>query len=63
MIYNTHLVVLQGTVRDMVPVPEMQSLGERYHFEFKVDEKGDALNFLDVAAPLEEKKDGGEALH
>jgi len=40
MIYNTHLVVLQGTGRDMVPVKKMQSLGERYHFEFKADEKG-----------------------
>jgi len=30
----------------MIPVPEMQSLGERYHFEFKADEKGDAPNFL-----------------
>jgi Mu transposase, C-terminal domain len=42
MIDNTHLVVLQGTGRDMVPVPEMQAFGERYHFEFKAHEKGDA---------------------
>jgi len=42
MIDNTHLVVLQGTGRNMVPVPEMQAFGERYHFEFKAHEKGDA---------------------
>ena len=42
MIDNTHLVVLQGTGREMVPVPEMQAFGERYHFTFKAHEKGDA---------------------
>lgn len=42
MIDNTHLVVLQGTGRAMVPVPEMQAFGERYHFAFKAHEKGDA---------------------
>jgi len=42
MIDNTHLVVLQGTGRDMVRVPEMQAFGERYHFAFKAHEKGDA---------------------
>jgi transposase len=42
MIDNTHLVVLQGTGRDMVPVPEMQAFAERYHFAFQAHEKGDA---------------------
>jgi len=55
MIYNTDLVV-QGTGRDMAPVPEMQSLSERYHFEFKADEKGDALNSVHWTWPLRWKK-------
>jgi transposase len=41
MIDNTHVVVLQGTGRDMVPVPEMASFAERYGFEFQAHEKGD----------------------
>jgi hypothetical protein len=42
MIDNTHVVVLQGTGRDMVPVPEMASFAERYGFRFQAHEKGDA---------------------
>ena len=42
MIDNTHVVVLTGTGRDMVPVPEMKAFGERYDFEFQAHEKGDA---------------------
>ncbi len=42
MIDNTHVVVLKGTGADMVPVPEMAAFGERYGFEFKAHEKGDA---------------------
>lgn len=42
MIDNTHVVVLKGTGRDMVPVPEMAAFGERYRFEFRAHEKGDA---------------------
>ena len=42
MIDNTHVVVLQGTGRDMVPVPEMASFAERYGFHFQAHEKGDA---------------------
>lgn len=42
MIDNTHVVVLQGTGRDMVPVPEMQAFSKRYDFQFKAHEKGDA---------------------
>jgi hypothetical protein len=34
MIDNTHVVVLRGSGRDMVPVPEMASFGERFGFEF-----------------------------
>jgi transposase len=39
MIDNTHVVVLQGTGRDMVPVPEMAAFAERYGFRFKAHEK------------------------
>jgi transposase len=42
MIDNTHVVVLKGTGAEMVPVPEMEAFGERYGFEFKAHEKGDA---------------------
>jgi transposase len=42
MIDNTHVVVLRGTGKDMVPVPEMVAFGERYGFEWKAHEKGDA---------------------
>jgi hypothetical protein len=42
MIDNTHLVVLKGTGRDMVPVPEMEVFAERYGFVFRAHEKGDA---------------------
>jgi transposase len=42
MIDNTHVVVLKGTGRDMVPVPEMDAFAERYDFEFRAHEKGDA---------------------
>lgn len=42
MIDNTHVVVLRGTGRDMVPVPEMAAFAERYGFHFQAHEKGDA---------------------
>jgi transposase len=42
MIDNTHVVVLRGTGRDMVPVPEMEAFGDRYNFEFQSHEIGDA---------------------
>lgn len=42
MIDNTHVVVLRGTGRDMVPVPEMAAFAERYGFRFQAHEKGDA---------------------
>jgi transposase len=34
MIDNTHVVVLRGSGRDMVPVPEMAAFGERLGFQF-----------------------------
>lgn len=42
MIDNTNVVVLRGTGATMVPVPEMASFAERYGFEWKAHEKGDA---------------------
>ena len=42
MIDNTHVVVLQGTGRSMVPVPEMAAFAERFGFQFQAHEKGDA---------------------
>ncbi|MHB8878766.1 MAG: IS21/IS408/IS1162 family transposase [Myxococcaceae bacterium] len=42
MIDNTHVVVLKGTGKEMVPVPEMAAFAERYGFRFLAHEKGDA---------------------
>jgi hypothetical protein len=33
---NTHVVVLSGTGRNMVPVPEMAAFAERFGFEFRL---------------------------
>lgn len=42
MIDNTHVVVLRGTGKDMVPVPEMEAFGRRLGFRFVAHAKGDA---------------------
>lgn len=42
MIDNTSVIVLRGTGKGMVPVPEMASFGERFGFEFRAHEIGDA---------------------
>ncbi len=42
LIDNTHVVVLKGTGRDMVPVPEMAAFAERYGFRFQAHAIGDA---------------------
>jgi transposase len=42
LIDNTHVGVLKGTGRAMVPVPEMAAFAERYGFRFQAHEKGDA---------------------
>jgi hypothetical protein len=34
MIDNTHVVVLRGTGREMIPVPEMEAFAERFGFRF-----------------------------
>ena len=42
MIDNTSVIVLRGTGKEMVPVPEMASFAEARGFEFRAHEKGDA---------------------
>lgn len=53
MIDNTHVVVLTGTGKDMIPVPEMVVFGERFGFEFKAHEKGDANRSARVEIPFQ----------
>lgn len=52
MIDNTHLVVLRGTGRDMVPVPEMAAFGERFGFEFVAHAIGHANRSGRVERPF-----------
>ena len=42
MIDNTHVVVLRGTGREMIPVPEMDTFAERFGFRFVAHTIGDA---------------------
>lgn len=42
MVDNTSVIVLYGTGKQMVPVPEMASFAERYGARFEAHEKGDA---------------------
>jgi GNAT superfamily N-acetyltransferase len=52
MIDNTHVVVLRGTGREMVPVPEMAAFGERLGFHFAAHEIGDANRSGRVERPF-----------
>ena len=52
MIDNTHVVVLRGTGKNMVPVPEMAAFAERYGFEFQAHEIGDANRSGRVERPF-----------
>lgn len=52
MIDNTNVVALHGTGASMVPAPEMVAFGERFHFEFKAHEVGDADRSGRVEAPM-----------
>ena len=52
MIDNTHVVVLRGTGRDMVPVPEMAAFGERFGFQFVAHAIGDANRSARVERPF-----------
>ena len=52
MIDNTHVVVLRGTGRDMVPVPELAAFGERFGFQFVAHAIGDANRSGRVERPF-----------
>jgi hypothetical protein len=52
MIDNTHVVVLRGTGRDMIPVPEMDVFAERFGFRFVAHERGDANRSGRVERPF-----------
>ena len=52
MIDNTHVVVLRGTGREMVPVPEMAAFAERFGFRFQAHERGDANRSARVERPF-----------
>jgi transposase len=53
MVDNTHVIVLGGTGKDMVPVPEMEAFGRRLHFTFIAHEKGDANRSARVERPFD----------
>ena len=61
MIDNTHVVVLRGTGREMVPVPEMAAFAERFGFRFVAHEIGDAnrSGACRTAVPLHRKQLSG----
>jgi len=52
MIDNTHVVVLRGTGRQMVPVPEMAAFAERLGFRFIAHEIGDSNRSGRVERPF-----------
>src|SRR5437899_7077167 len=52
MIDNTHVVVLRGSGRDMVPVPEMAAFSERFGFQFVAHAIGNANRSGRVERPF-----------
>jgi hypothetical protein len=52
MIDNTHVVVLRGTGKEMIPVPEMEAFAERFGFRFVAHERGDANRSGRVERPF-----------
>jgi transposase len=52
MIDNTHVVVLRGSGREMVPVPEMAAFSERFGFQFVAHAIGDANRSGRVERPF-----------
>jgi hypothetical protein len=52
MIDNTHVVVLRGSGRDMVPVPEMAAFAERFGFEWVAHAIGNANRSGRVERPF-----------
>jgi transposase len=53
MLDNSSVVVLHGTGKNMVPVPEMAAFSKRYGFEFKAHELGDANRSARVERPFD----------
>lgn len=52
MIDNTHVVVLRGTGREMVPVPEMAAFADRFGLRFVAHEIGDSNRSGRVERPF-----------
>jgi transposase len=52
MIDNTHVVVLRGSGREMIPVPEMAAFAERFGFEFVAHAIGNANRSARVERPF-----------
>ena len=52
MIDNTHVVVLRGTGREMIPVPGMKAFAERFGFRFVAHQIGDANRSARVERPF-----------
>src|SRR5437870_3739894 len=52
MIDNTHVVVLRGTGREMIAVPEMEVFGERFGFHFVAHAIGNANRSARVERPF-----------
>lgn len=52
MIDNTHVVVLRGTGRQMIPVPEMEACAERFGFRWEAHEIGHANRSARVERPF-----------
>src|SRR5437016_3081984 len=52
MIDNTHVVVLRGTGRQMIPVPEMEAFAERFGFRFVAHQIGNANRSARVERPF-----------
>ena len=52
MIDNTHVVILRGTGREMIPVPEMAAFAERFGFAFQAHEVGHANRSARVERPF-----------
>ena len=52
MIDNTDVVVLRGTGREMIPVPEMEAFADRLGFRFVAHERGDANRSARVERPF-----------
>jgi predicted transcriptional regulator len=53
MVDNTHVIVLSGTGKAMVPVPEMEAFARRLNFMFVAHEKGDANRSAQVERPFD----------